>query len=312
MRLATIDVGTNTALLLISEWQEGRLVEVTRSSGFVRLGEGLDASGFISDAALERLRGVLEAHMRVAEEYGVGHVVVTGTSASRDARNGHLLHEMVHEITHSSYTILSGDDEAEMTFLGAVSGWPGAWSDTAVPTIVDVGGGSTEVVQGRVHGDNVDVESRTSMNLGSVRMTERFLAPLPPSPRAAAEARAHIRTLVQDQLAEFGRPVHLVGSSGTAQVLGVIHAERVGAPVSFGEGIPRVDVAAWADRLAGMSADEVMALHPVRMQGRADVFAAGVMILREVMDALDASELFVSAWGVRHGVAIRYFRELAG
>ncbi len=312
MRLATIDVGTNTALLLISEWQEGRLVEVTRSSGYVRLGEGLDASGMVSAAALGRLRSVLEGHMQLVRESGADHVIVTGTSASRDASNGNLLHEIVEEITGTPYRILSGEEEAEVTFLGAVSGWTGAWPIGGIPTVVDVGGGSTEVVQGRATEDGVQLGHRTSMDLGSVRMTERFFDRLPPDPKDVEAARMHVGGLVRERLVRFDRPVHMVGASGTAQVLGSLHAERNGGPGRGEGGIPRAEVDAWADRLVDMSADEVMALQPARMHGRADVFAAGVMILREVMAALDAPHLFISGYGVRHGVAIRYFRELTG
>ncbi|MEQ9104215.1 MAG: exopolyphosphatase [Rhodothermales bacterium] len=312
MRLATIDVGTNTALLLISEWQQGRLVEVTRSSGYVRLGEGLEASGRVSGAALERLRGVLEAHMQLVRESGAADVVVTGTSASRDAGNGHLLHDIVREITGTPYRILSGEEEAEVTFLGAVSGWTGAWPGIGIPTVVDVGGGSTEVVQGRATDENVELGHRTSMDLGSVRITERFFDRLPPKTLDVEAARMHVGEMVRKRLSLFDRPVHLVGASGTAQVLGSLHAEQTGRPGPGEDGIPRGDVDAWAHRLEGMSADEVMALDPARMRGRADVFAAGVMILREVMEALDAPRLFISGYGVRHGVAIRYFRELTG
>lgn len=311
MRLATIDVGTNTALLLISDWQGGRLIEIARASGYVRLGEGLGATGMVSLAAMERLRGVLESHMMLVREHGADRVMVTGTSASRDAGNAEVLHDLVQGITGATYVILSGEEEAEVTFLGAVSGWQGSWTGPAMPTVVDVGGGSTEVVQGQLVQEHVELGFRTSMDLGSVRLTEQFFDGLPPGRSMVAAAREHIRDLMQVRLSPFTRPVRLIGASGTAQILGSLHAtsrQRAGLGT---DGIPRQEVDAWANRLTTMSAADVLALDPDRMSGRADVFAAGVLILQEVMHALNASHLFVSGYGVRHGVAIRYFRELA-
>lgn len=310
MRIATIDVGTNTALLLIAGWKDGALDVIHSASGFVRLGEGLDASGAVSEAAMVRLRNVLTSHMAHVASFGVDHVIVTGTSASRDATNADELTALVQDITGAEYAILSGDLEAEVTFEGAVAGWSGAETYEGPVTVIDVGGGSTELVEGLWDGRTAVPGRRVSLNMGSVRVTERFLIGQPASEEGWNSAVAFMDTLLEAGVREYNRGVPMLGASGTAILLGLLQARRANPAASEPVSIPVSDLEWWDRRVAGMSEAEVLALEPKRMVGRSDVFPAGVRVLLQAMRALSSPVLHVSRFGVRHGVAIRYLREL--
>jgi exopolyphosphatase / guanosine-5'-triphosphate,3'-diphosphate pyrophosphatase len=318
VRLATIDIGTNTALLLISEWQAGRLVEVFDASGFVRLGEGMDASGRVSDAALSRLQAVLFSHMEEIRIHGVTDIVITGTSASRDAQDAHRIHTLVRNITGTNYTILSGEEEANVTFLGATLGleWMhGARADTPLfgqegVTVVDVGGGSTEFVQGRPGSEERAMSFKKSLNIGSVRLTERFLTRQPAPFSEVDTARKFVKDLLRTELAGSESTSWCIGASGTSRILALIYHDLFELKEADGlVSIPTEEVVSLANRLLNMDYDEVVALHPAKMKGRADVLPSGALILSELLTFLGAKELIVSPFGVRHGVAIRYFRE---
>lgn len=320
-RLATIDVGTNTALLLISEWKQNRLVELFNATGFVRLGEGMDASGRVSDAALARLESALASHMEHIRRLGAQHIIVTGTSASRDAADAHRIQSIVQSTTGTEMTILSGEEEAMVTFLGATAGLAdsarGEEADgTGEPpkiTVIDVGGGSTEFVQGVARADGEALSFKHSLNMGSVRMTERFFSRQPAPPEEQDAARNAMRLLLQDKLSGSTPTTVCVGASGTSRILALLHhgladlSEATG-PVS----IPFADLVRWQSRLLKMTYEEVSALHPTKMKGRADVLPAGSLILTEILTFTQAQSLVVSPFGVRHGVAIRYFRESVG
>ena len=318
MRLATIDIGTNTALLLISEWQAGRLVEVFDASGFVRLGEGMDASGRVSDAALSRLQAVLFSHMEQIRIHGASHIVITGTSASRDAQDAHRIHTLVRNITGTNYTILSGDEEANVTFLGATMGleWKhGATAETDLfgkdgVTVVDVGGGSTEFVQGRPGSSGKPISFKKSLNIGSVRLTERFLSRQPAPFSEVDTARNFVRALLHQELSGSRSTPSCIGASGTSRILALIYHDLFELKDAAGVvSIPTEEVILLANKLVHMDYDEVVALHPAKMKGRADVLPSGALILSELLTFVGAKELIVSPFGVRHGVAIRYFGE---
>lgn len=311
--------------MLVSEWQDGQLVVCHDTGHYVRLGQGVDASGLISDAALERLERAFTDFARQADEFGVEQIVVTGTSASRDAANPEALDRVARDVLGVQYTVLSGNDEAEVSFLGAVAGIRRLEADldethverlirrdvTHRATIIDVGGGSTEVVQGTVLDMNVMIERAVSMNVGSVRMTERHFDGLPPSVDARSRAEDWLAGLLDGNVAEFEPTDLCIGSSGTPRILAHLHtgAENL---MDVAGGCPRIPagaLASWSERLLTMDEPTVLALDPLRMKGRSDVFPAAALILRRVFERVGRDVLAVSSQGVRHGVAIRYFQQ---
>ncbi len=316
MRLATIDIGTNTALLLISEWQDGQLVELFNASGFVRLGEGLDGSGLVSEAALLRLETVLRSHMEHIRLFEVAHIIVTGTSASRDAHNSDRIRSLVKLQTGTDLTILTGDEEAKVTFLGARAGVGASLKDLhggpgpLEITVVDVGGGSTECVQGPLSSSSKELTFKASLDMGSVRMTERYFSQQPALPSEITKASTAFRNMLQSELHGAQSTRICVGASGTARIMALVHLGLNELPTATGlASISRLEMGDWARRLFQMTYNEIMDLHPTKMQGRADVLPAGALILSEILTFTGSETLVVSPFGVRHGVAIRYFRE---
>ncbi|MDA1029356.1 MAG: exopolyphosphatase [Bacteroidetes bacterium] len=312
MRLATIDIGTNTALLLIAEWDSGRLVEVFNATGFVRLGEGLDRTGMVSDAAFQRLESVLQSHMEHITRLGADHIIVTGTSASRDARNSVEIRSTVRRLTGAELTILSGDEEAKVTFDGATAGIKARLEGAkqGLLTVVDVGGGSTEFVQGTLDSGQENLTLKASLDMGAVRMTERFFTKQPAPPEEVAMASKALQAMMQDQLRNAAHTSFCIGASGTARIMALVHLglDELGDSSSPSL-ISREDLGDWVRRLFRMTYDEIIELHPAKMQGRADVLPAGALILYEILKFTHSDALIVSPYGVRHGVAIRYFRE---
>ncbi len=313
-RIATIDIGTNTALLFVAGWKDGAMMDLHGASGFVRLGEGVDASRRIGDAALGRLESVLTYHMSEMAPWDVDEVIVTGTSASRDAANADDIRRIVRNITGSELIILSGEEEALTTFEGAMAGLDGfdrAW-DALNPatgiTVIDVGGGSTEFVQGDKATRKLSFAR--SLDMGSVRMMERYFTAQPPPPGDIETARNAFIAMMDEALAEAVQTPVCVGASGTAVILSLIHHGRDAMQdMPEGSHLTRQEVHAWRDRLLAMSRKEVLALIPRHGKGREDVFPAGVLVLSLAMDWLGSDMLYVSPYGVRQGVAIRHFRK---
>ncbi len=293
-RIATIDVGTNTALLLVADVGDGELQVVREADRYVRLGQGVDANRRLAPAAIERVVAALADYKALADGLGAETVVIGATSASRDARNLGELAERVRALG-LDYRVISGREEALWTFRAACSAYP----DLDAACVVDIGGGSTEIVTGRA---DADEPVRTSVDVGSVRLTERHFPTLPPSPEAARAAEAWADAVFGELAVEASLP--LLGSSGTVRVLGAL--AQPGDPAAP---VPAAAVQAWRDRLLGLSAAEVLALDPDLLAGRADVYAAGVLILDAFMRRFGFESVRPSPRGLRHGLALRWMAE---
>jgi exopolyphosphatase / guanosine-5'-triphosphate,3'-diphosphate pyrophosphatase len=292
MRLAAIDVGTNTALLLIADVGPGtQLAVVHDEERFVRLGQGVDASGVLAPEAIERVMAALHDYARLAADLGAQVVALAGTSASRDAANRQLLVDRVARELDLTYEVLSGDEEALLAFRGALAGAP----ELDRAAVLDVGGGSTEVVSGPASGEGI---VRASFDVGAVRLTERHFPELPPGAAQVAAADAALAAALAPLAPQPGLP--LIGAAGTVAALArLANPAHPLAPLALDE------VARWRRRLLAMTADQIRALDPPLLAGRADVFAAGVMVVEAVMRRLGSRELQPSLWGLRHGLLLR-------
>ena len=216
MRVATVDIGTNTVLLLVAErGSDGQLAPVAEHATITRLGQGVDQTRTLAPEAVERTKTCLDRYADIVAELGASRVAVVGTSAMRDAGGGDVVRAHVKACFGVDARTISGDEEARLTFAGALSGLPGAGR----VVVFDIGGGSTEVVDG-------DRSSRVlsfahSFDVGSVRLTERHVRNDPPSAterlavsRAASEAFASVPESVR------GAPV--VGIAGTITTLAAV------------------------------------------------------------------------------------------
>lgn len=307
MIVATIDIGTNTALLLIAEVAaDGQVMPLHEERRFVRLGEGVDATGQVTPQAMARLREALLAYRGVAAQWEAETVLVGATSASRDARNRADLVAFVQCETGLRYEVLTGDEEAVLSFAGATSAFPALQGRCAV---LDIGGGSTELIVGPAGA--LDAEAMTyhrSLDVGSVRLTERCFGSQPPSPEAVAAAEQIVRRHLAEAAPPLSPGVPLIGAAGTVIVLALVHA-GVSAWSDLPEGgtaLSYAAVRAWRERLLALPYDEVLALDPAVMDGRADVFPAGVLILETIMRHADLPTCLASPRGLRHGLAFRF------
>lgn len=297
MRIAAIDVGTNTVLVLVADVApDGTLTVLADEERFARLGEGVDAHGHLTEAAMDRVLDRLAASKATAERLGAERVVIGATSASRDARNGNVLVERVQRELGLDYRIRSGQEEALLTFEGALALVPGV--DAAC--VLDIGGGSTEWVLGRA---GAAPTYRISLDIGSVRLTERCFSTLPPSGAERRAATALVDAAL-DAIPDGLPQGHvLVEGGGTARVLTVLAGLPGGAP-----SVPASVVEAWCERLLSLPPSEVLALAPDVLAGREDVTGTAALILDTVMRRFGFDAFIASPGGFRHGLALEAAR----
>ena len=302
MRICAIDVGTNTVQSVVADVTTGGLAILADEERFARLGQGVDASHRLAPEAMDRAVACLRAAQETAERLGAERIVIGATSASRDAANVDVLVARVRRELGLDYRVIAGETEAALSFRGALARWPGAPDGPVV--VVDVGGGSTEVALGtRAAG----VSARVSLDVGSVRLTERRFAARPPGADAVDAARADIErafATVPHAVAEAvaaGAPLVATGSVSRALARLAGFDTSDAAPPT----VPAADVARWSERLLALTPAETLALDPKSLAGREDVVAASVLVLRTVMEALGASGFVTTRGGLRHGLALR-------
>ncbi len=307
--VATIDIGTNTALLLISTWKEGKLVVLHDETRFVRLGEGVDAAGIVNKAALKRLSNTLLAYKKIAESWEVSDIIIGATSASRDAANQKELISYVRTTTGLTYGIISGLEEAKWSFQGVCAGLEETLHSILA---IDIGGGSTELTEGRSEDETYVISQATSLDVGSVRLTEKFFSSQPPSMSMIDRATGWLMSLLQALPAEYlTSNSHLIGASGTTTVLAILSRQLSETYVHQHSALGSItldEVDRWCSRLLKMSREEVLALNAEVMKGREDVFPAGILILRTLMTFLQKDKIQVNSWGLRHGLALRFWQ----
>lgn len=300
--VAVVDIGTNSVRLLIAQHGEaaGALHVLDRRLQITRLGQGVDARGQLATEAIRRTADVLVAFGRRWREMKVAQVRITATSAARDAANADDLRAAVRWATGAPLEIISGEEEAALSFRGARSGVRLPSAD-GVLCVVDIGGGSTELITGR----DTPMTS-TSRQLGSVRLTERLLRSDPPTVAEVAAARGAVAAEL-DAAFEVVAPAevtHLVGVAGTATTLAALHRglpDYVEGAV-HGTVLPRPALRELADLLLSLRTEQRRALGPVS-PGRADVIHAGALIL-DAVAARMGRDVRISESDILDGLAL--------
>ncbi len=301
-RFAAIDCGTNAIRLLIAEVVDDRLVEIDRRMLTVRLGEGIDATGEFAPAALERTFAAVDEYAADIERSDVVALRMVATSASRDARNADVFREGVRARLGVLPEVISGDEEAELSFLGAVRGLGS--SSLSLPVLVaDIGGGSTELVRGCADFDTIS--SRYSMDIGCVRMTERHLHGDPPSSEEVAETVATIdaaldEALAQVPVADISCFVGLAGSVTTVAALA--HGLESYDPAAIhGSVTTLTQVEQVTGKLLTQTRTQ-RAAEPVMHPGRVDVIAGGALVLRQLMRRLPVDSVIAGETDLLDGI----------
>ena len=298
-RVAVVDIGTNSTRLLVAEPEGDGLRELARESIVTRLGEGVDATGRLGDEPQARVFRVLDGFRETMDAHGAGVRTVVMTSAVRDAANGAQFADAVRDRYGLEGRTLSGDEEARLSFLGATS----SRSDDAALLVIDIGGGSTEMVEGA----RGQVEFHVSTQVGVVRHTERFLHGDPPEAgeldALARAARETIEAAVPAGVRE--RVEAAVAVAGTATQLAAVDLELDPYDRTKTEGhrLPRGRLEALRDRLAAVplaERREITGLDPAR----APTIVAGVAILLQVVGAFALDGVEVSERDILWGVAL--------
>jgi exopolyphosphatase/guanosine-5'-triphosphate,3'-diphosphate pyrophosphatase len=298
-RVAAIDCGTNSVRLLVADVHGDALTDVMRRMEIVRLGQGVDRTGRLAPEAIERTRLALADYAARLADLGTRRVRMVATSASRDASNADEFRAMVVATLGVVPEVVSGDEEARLSFTGAVRGLP---ADAQPPyLVVDIGGGSTEFVRGVS-----TVDDAISVDIGCVRMTERHLHADPPTPAEIAAAEADIAVAVDRALAAVdGRPARtVVGLAGSVTTVAAI---ALGLPSYQPERthharLSSVDIEKVTADLLSASHARRLAI-PVMHPGRADVIAAGALILRTIVRHLGAESVIASEHDILDGIA---------
>ena len=298
MRVGAVDCGTNSIRLLVADVAGDRKTDVHREMRVVRLGQGVDRTGELADEAIERTRRALVDYAATCAELGVERVRMVATSATRDARNREAFTAMVQAVLGVAPEVVSGDEEAALSFDGATRGLDPAQGPFLV---MDIGGGSTELVLG-----TSSPQAALSVDVGCVRLTERHLLDDPPTSAqvAAAEADvdaaiARVREVVP--VAQARTAVGLAGSVTTVAAV-ALELEAYDAERIHLSRIAAADVAAVTARLLAMTRAERAAL-PVMHPGRVDVIGAGALVLATLVDRLGLADVVVSEADILDGIA---------
>ena len=305
-RVAAIDCGTNSIRLLIADGGPTGLRDVHREMRVVRLGEGVDRTGRLAPAAIERTRLALADYAASIHSLGATEVRMVATSASRDADNADEFRAVVRQALGVEPEVITGLAEAELSFTGAVAGLAGV----ADPLLLaDIGGGSTELVLGSptATSDSQKLIAAHSMDIGCVRMTERHLRDDPPTEAQVQAALADLRLALQAAMADVpvGEAAAFVGVAGTVTTIAALALDlpAYDPDAIHGSVIDYLQVSEVTDRLLKMRRDERAAL-PVMHPGRVDVIGGGALVLRTVMEAVGAREVIASEHDILDGIAM--------
>ena len=297
MRVAAVDCGTNSIRLLITDAGQS----LHRELRIVRLGQDVDRTGRLAPEAIERTRVALADYAELITAHEVSRVRMVATSATRDATNRDEFVAMVRETLGVDPEVITGADEAELSFSGAVETISGV---SGKVLLVDLGGGSTELVLGSADSDHA--RKAYSMDVGSVRMTERHLDDDPPTSEQVAAVVADVRSALDEANGDV--PIQdadtLVGVAGTITTIAamVLGLDEYDSEAVHGTHLEAEQIADVAQRLAHMTHDgraAVRVIHP----GRVDVITAGAIILRTVVERAGVSEVVVSEHDILDGIA---------
>jgi exopolyphosphatase/guanosine-5'-triphosphate,3'-diphosphate pyrophosphatase len=304
-RVAAVDVGTNSVRLLVAD-PGSPLSTVERLMRITRLGKGVDARGHLDDEALHRTLETIGDYARRWQELGAERVRITATSAVRDAGDRERFFDGVRERTGMGAEVLTGEQEAATTFIGATASVEGE----PPYLVLDIGGGSTELILGTTR-----PEASTSRQLGCVRLTERSLADDPPPAAQVRSAQQVVDVELEaaERVVEARRAKTLVGVAGTVTTIAALYLglDDYIPEAIHGTRVPLDGVVAITEQLAALPAAGRAALGPMA-PGREDVILGGALILRRVMERFGFDEVLVSEADILDGLALGLLDSPAG
>ncbi|MFF3911000.1 Ppx/GppA family phosphatase [Streptomyces sp. NPDC001848] len=302
MRLGVLDVGSNTVHLLVVDAHPGaRPLPAHSHKAELRLAELLDGNGAIGPDGIDKLIAVIQDALQAAEDKGVEDLLPFATSAVREAGNADDVLARVEDATGVGLQVLTGEEEARLTFLAARR-WFG-WSAGKL-LVLDIGGGSLEIA----YGMDEEPDAAVSLPLGAGRLTAAWLPGDPPDPEDVRALRRHVRTEIARTVGEFSRfgaPDHVVATSKTfKQLARLAGAARSAEGLYVQRELKRESLEGWVPQLAGMTAAQRTEL-PGVSDGRAGQLLAGALVAEAAMDLFGVEALEICPWALREGVILR-------
>lgn len=302
MIIASIDIGTNTILLLIAEIDTtaGRLTAIENQYEMPRIGRGLKAGEPIAQDRIDAMRRVLDSYKRRIDYHNCGKVLLTATNAMRIASNGNEIVEMINKNYGWDVDIVTGDEEARISFLGASSAIEGS----GYKTVIDIGGGSTEVI----YGNDDELSYKNSFRIGAVALTERFFKSDPPSEENITDAKEYLTKLFNELTVHIPQDSQAIAVAGTPTSLSSM-AQRLKEYVEEKVEASKLSAAKLNElfnSLAAKPSVDILEHYGAVVKGREDVITGGSLILLTLMDVMRLQEVRVSGKGIRYGAVIDY------
>ena len=295
MRVAGIDIGSNTSLLLIVEKTNSGFEVLSDKIYFTRLAENIQKNSHISESALSRLEQAFISIREHLDQWQVKNISLVATSAARQADNKNKIFELGQKYNLSPIQIISAEREAELTFIGSLFG---LGHSTENPLVIDIGGGSTEFVSSK---------KSYSLNIGSVSLTERFLS---------HKALSHLEKKILNQYIQKKiKPItkflkenydHLIFTAGTPTTLAFIEKQTSDMNKVHGLVLNKVQVSSWLEKLSQLTVEERKKI-PFLPEHRIDVIISGLSLLQNILEQTGKKEFIVSATGVRYGLVLEKF-----
>lgn len=296
---ASIDIGTNSVLLLVAKIQDGGIEVLEEKQAVPRLGKSVDTEKNLHPDSCDRVIKVLKSYKaHLVKNYSsvANEVVVTATSAVRDSSNREQFINQIYQETGWRVQLLSGEEEAQTTYTGAIS----VLKDQSRNYVVlDIGGGSTEIAIGK----QLELSNGVSVDMGSVRFSERYLKSDPPKIKELENLRIEVNSLLKANSFNL-KNYQLVGVAGTVTSIAAIELglDHYDASQINGYHLKKESVEKFIDEFSEISSDKIEEKYSPFLSGRGDVITGGLVILHEFMNHFSFNELIVSTGGIRHGI----------
>lgn len=299
MRRAVIDIGTNTVLMLIAEVTDGKVNVISEYQEIPRLGRDVDRDGRLADESVLRVIKTLEKYQSIIQQLypDISVPSVTATSAVRDASNRDQFIKKVEREMQWPVRILSGEEEADLTYSGALAVFNVSADKNYA--VLDIGGGSTELAAGRGR----ELQRAVSLDLGSVRFSERYFKNNPPEKSQVQQAKEIIKSTISDIIFPEHTDI-LVGVAGTVtSIAGIEMNLKKYDPIKInGCSLEKSKIMKYIAEFSAIDSSDIEEKYPHFLKGRGDVIVAGLLILAEYMENLRVGTLTVSTGGIRYGV----------
>lgn len=289
-RIAAIDIGTNTLLMTVADVSENGLDVIGDIHSIARLGQDVDASKTIQPEAVKRAVEILGKYSDHLNKIGVQTIRAVGTSCLRDAQNRNEVCKEFEAVLGCPIEVISGEEEARLCFIGNVE-------NDEPTTILDIGGGSTEIISGR----DKEITFRTSLDIGAVRLTEKYFRNLPPTTSQVQSAFDEVREAIHSIDKELFYPIRAVAGTPTTLAAICLGLEKFDAAKIHNYSLSTLSVHILLRQLADSTFDELISMPGVH-PGRADILPAGTLILHEFLRYTEQVKCTVSVKGLRYGV----------